>query len=78
MIWIISTGLHLSERRVVKWMGGAVLIVEIAARPEAMSKSWSAMNAEHPYIKQKFNSQQKIAEAQLYIESVVLILKQKV
>lgn len=31
-----------------------------------------------PIFKQKFKSQQKIAEAQLYIESVVLILKQKV
>lgn len=61
-----------------KWAGAAVLIMWIPARPEVMSKLWSVMNARHPYMIQKFKSQQKIAEAQLYIESGVLILKQKV
>lgn len=70
--------LHLSEIYVAKWAGAAVLIMWIPARPEAMSKLWSVMNAQHPYMIQKFKSQQKIAEAQLYIESGVLILKQKV
>lgn len=53
------------------------MIMWIPGRPEAMSKLWSVMNAQHLYMIQKFKSQQKIAEAQLYIESVILILKQK-
>lgn len=76
MIRIISTCLHLSERRVAKGTGAAVLIMWSPGRPEVMSKSWSVMNAQHPCMIQKFKSQQKIAEAQVYIASVVLILKQ--
>lgn len=50
----------------------------IPAGPEVISKSWSVMKAQHPYMIENFKSQQKIAEAQLYTESVALILKQKV
>lgn len=67
-----------------KWTGAAgkmdwtTIIMWIPAGPEVIRKLWSVMNAQHPYMIEKFKSQQKIAEAQLYIESVALILKQKV